>query len=136
MYDDYLEHKGVGHLHGGHSGRYPWGSGKKRKQNEAISKMSNEELIKKTNRANNESNYIQAINRRNSLSIGKRTLLSKVGNKILTGVIAAAAVEAGKNVLQNYFQQGLKKGINKAIKHNDENDSVKIGKKYIQNFLR
>ena len=31
MYDDGLDwfaHYGVGHLHGGHSGRYPWGSGK------------------------------------------------------------------------------------------------------------
>lgn len=27
-----LMHRGVGHLHGGHSGRYPWGSGKKGKQ--------------------------------------------------------------------------------------------------------
>jgi len=27
--NDYLAHFGVGHLHGGHSGRYPWGSGKK-----------------------------------------------------------------------------------------------------------
>ena len=25
--DDYLMHYGVGHLNGGHSGRYPWGSG-------------------------------------------------------------------------------------------------------------
>lgn len=25
----YILHYGVGHLHGGHSGRYPWGSGKK-----------------------------------------------------------------------------------------------------------
>jgi len=25
----YIMHYGVGHLHGGHSGRYPWGSGKK-----------------------------------------------------------------------------------------------------------
>jgi hypothetical protein len=25
---DHLEHYGVGHLNGGHSGRYPWGSGK------------------------------------------------------------------------------------------------------------
>lgn len=25
--DDYLAHVGVGHLDGGHSGRYPWGSG-------------------------------------------------------------------------------------------------------------
>lgn len=29
---DYLEHYGVGHLDGGHSGRYPWGSGKRPKQ--------------------------------------------------------------------------------------------------------
>lgn len=29
IYDNYLAHYGVGHLHGGHSGRYPWGSGKK-----------------------------------------------------------------------------------------------------------
>lgn len=27
-YDDHLAHYGVGHLDGGHSGRYPWGSGK------------------------------------------------------------------------------------------------------------
>lgn len=27
--EDYLAHYGVGHLQGGHSGRYPWGSGKK-----------------------------------------------------------------------------------------------------------
>lgn len=27
-YDDHLAHYGVGHLQGGHSGRYPWGSGK------------------------------------------------------------------------------------------------------------
>lgn len=26
-YEDYLMHYGVGHLNGGHSGRYPWGSG-------------------------------------------------------------------------------------------------------------
>ena len=26
--DEFLQHYGVGHLHGGHSGRYPWGSGK------------------------------------------------------------------------------------------------------------
>ncbi|MBR1763648.1 MAG: hypothetical protein IJ731_09860 [Eubacterium sp.] len=25
--DKYLEHEGVGHLDGGHSGRFPWGSG-------------------------------------------------------------------------------------------------------------
>ena len=27
-YDDFLQHYGVGHDKGGHSGRYPWGSGK------------------------------------------------------------------------------------------------------------
>lgn len=26
-YEDFLQHYGVGHEHGGHSGRYPWGSG-------------------------------------------------------------------------------------------------------------
>ena len=26
-YDDFLMHEGKGHLDGGHSGRYPWGSG-------------------------------------------------------------------------------------------------------------
>ena len=26
--DGYLIHEGVGHTRGGHSGRYPWGSGK------------------------------------------------------------------------------------------------------------
>lgn len=29
--DDFLMHYGKGHLDGGHSGRYPWGSGKKNK---------------------------------------------------------------------------------------------------------
>lgn len=31
---DSLKHYGVGHLNGGHSGRYPWGSGKNPKQHE------------------------------------------------------------------------------------------------------
>lgn len=30
--EQYLAHYGVGHLQGGHSGRYPWGSGKRPKQ--------------------------------------------------------------------------------------------------------
>lgn len=30
--EDYLAHYGVGHLQGGHSGRYPWGSGERPKQ--------------------------------------------------------------------------------------------------------
>lgn len=32
----YIAHYGVGHLHGGHSGRYPWGSGKSKNREEAI----------------------------------------------------------------------------------------------------
>ena len=32
--EQYLAHYGVGHLQGGHSGRYPWGSGKDPKQHE------------------------------------------------------------------------------------------------------
>ena len=34
MSDDYLMHYGVGHLDGGHSGRYPWGSGEDPRQHE------------------------------------------------------------------------------------------------------
>ena len=33
---NYIAHYGVGHLNGGHSGRYPWGSGNRPRQSEAL----------------------------------------------------------------------------------------------------
>lgn len=43
--DDELMHYGVGHLHGGHSGRYPWGSGKDSKQSQKAALNSSNKLI-------------------------------------------------------------------------------------------
>lgn len=43
----YIAHYGVGHLNGGHSGRYPWGSGKDPKQTEADRKRIYEEKKEK-----------------------------------------------------------------------------------------
>ena len=43
--DEELYHYGVGHLHGGHSGRYPWGSGKDSKQSQKVALNSSNKLI-------------------------------------------------------------------------------------------
>lgn len=40
-----LYHYGVGHLHGGHSGRYPWGSGKDSKKTQKVALNSSNKLI-------------------------------------------------------------------------------------------
>lgn len=43
---NYITHYGVGHLNGGHSGRYPWGSGARPRQSEDLSlhRMAKENL--------------------------------------------------------------------------------------------
>ena len=43
--DEELYHYGVGHLHGGHSGRYPWGSRKDSKQSQKAALNSSNKLI-------------------------------------------------------------------------------------------
>lgn len=47
--EEFLEHYGKGHLDGGHSGRFPWGSGKDAYQryNHAVDFLSRVELLKK-----------------------------------------------------------------------------------------
>lgn len=41
VYDpNFLEHYGVGHLDGGHSGRYPWGSGQKKQYVKQVRKIN------------------------------------------------------------------------------------------------
>ena len=43
----YLEHYGVGHLNGGNSGRYPWGSGEKGKRRAAKERQKARESLRK-----------------------------------------------------------------------------------------
>lgn len=61
---DCLMHYGKGHLDGGRSGRYPWGSGKKNKDRPPSAKqqakeMSDDELSKKVKRMKLERQYVQ-----------------------------------------------------------------------------
>lgn len=55
---DSLKHYGVGHLNGGHSGRYPWGSGKRPGQREEKLRKEIQEYYKKNPKnANIEKGY-------------------------------------------------------------------------------
>lgn len=65
---EYLIHYGRGHLDGGHSGRYPWGSGKKRKEKDSVQararRMSDEELDAYNKRAAKENQYVKNYKQR------------------------------------------------------------------------
>lgn len=52
MNDLYIMHYGVGHLDGGHSGRYPWGSGDNPRQDEKHLKKMLRSNVRKAERAN------------------------------------------------------------------------------------
>lgn len=59
---DFLEHYGVGHLDGGHSGRYAWGSGKNTTgAKEGNKSRSRRQLIKETKERQGYGNAIRAM---------------------------------------------------------------------------
>ena len=54
MSDLYIMHYGVGHDKGGHSGRYPWGSGDNPRQSDALFRRTIKSNIKKAKKASSK----------------------------------------------------------------------------------
>lgn len=63
-FDQYIEHVGVGHDRGGHSGRYPWGSGKNAYQHNPNSIVSRVQQMREQGMS--ETQIVEALNLRST----------------------------------------------------------------------
>lgn len=101
-------HYGVGHDKGGHSGRYPWGSGKFRRSTNIVRLSEKRDRIVSSNeKLNNRINKAQATVARkigNTAKYQKRA--SKYGVKLAKG-------NTSERVIKNYAKANKK--LNKAI---------------------
>ena len=101
--EDYLAHYGVGHLQGGHSGRYPWGSGKRPKQSGLLKETITAERVKK---------YSSQAKQLNHVRINKNTsgyIYTKNGK--VQGMINTEKKEDGNVWIQGLELFGESKGI-------------------------
>lgn len=127
--EDYIAHYGVGHLHGGHSGRFPWGSGDRPKQDAASTSGSSQSSYEErkqqalksgsasdvlkyrgdlTNKELNDAvqriRFEQELERLDYNSSSMRDVEKTVG-KVYNVVVKAAAGVAAYNILATVYNE-------------------------------
>lgn len=94
-YDDHLEHYGVGHLQGGHSGRYPWGSGKYTNPDGTLTEAGKKRYTRTVA-------GVTVLNKRGMRVASKAT---KRGQKIASSDRAKQVIESKKDELKLMYDE-------------------------------
>lgn len=92
-------------------------AGKKRYNNENVTKLSDDVLIKRINRMRLEKEYTRLLNETNYSNDNKTSLGKKYVKNVNKSVITPVLVKTGQMLLQDAISESAKKTLNVDIKY-------------------
>lgn len=138
MNDLYIMHYGVGHDKGGHSGRYPWGSGENPRQDDKMFRKMIKKNLKQSNKKDSKmfGNQFSFSKKRNYLSSvisrsRKYTTFQWANKKNRPEIKAAIKMEYETNPK---FRQRVQEAKKEMLRAAEEND--KIIRSYVDNYKK